>query len=100
MAKKILPVGNLKNIMPTAAIHIGDDHLVRSCGNCDVNVCVRTRSLVHRFYVMDTETLDFVLGTAFFDKQPWIPSVTLQAPYVLHLVHRDGREPDHWKSHR
>ena len=33
VAKKILPPGDLKNIMPTAAIHIGDGHVVHSCGS-------------------------------------------------------------------
>ena len=38
VAKKALPQGDLKNIMPTAAIPIGDGHVVHSCGDCEVEV--------------------------------------------------------------
>ena len=48
VAKKILPRGDLKNIMPTAAIRMGDGHVVHSCGNSDVNVPMGARSVVHR----------------------------------------------------
>ena len=66
VAKKILPRGDLKNIMPTAATRMGDGHLVHSCGDCEVGVPMGCRSIAHRFYVMDTEAFDFVLGTDFF----------------------------------
>ena len=92
VAKKILPRGDLKNIMPTAAIRMGDGHVVHSCGDCEVDVPMGSRSIAHRFYVMDTEAFDFVLGTDFFAEHPQILSLTLQAPYVLHVDHGDGRE--------
>ena len=92
MSKQILPRGDLKDIMPTAAIRMRDGHVVHSCGNCDVDVPVETTSIVCLFYVMDTEALDFVLGTNFFAEHPQILSLTLQAPYVLHGYHGDGRE--------
>ena len=38
VATKILPRGDLKNIMPTAAIRMGDGHVVHSCGECGVVV--------------------------------------------------------------
>ena len=38
MAKKTLPHGDLKNIMPNAAIRMGDGHVVHSCGVCEVDV--------------------------------------------------------------
>ena len=38
VAKKILARGDLKNIMPTAAIRMGDGHVVHSCGDCEVDV--------------------------------------------------------------
>ena len=38
VAKKILPRWDLKNIMPTAAIRMGDGHVVHSCGDCEVDV--------------------------------------------------------------
>ena len=66
VAKKILPCGDLKNILPTAAIRMGDGHVVHSCGDCDVEVPMGSRSIADRFYVMDTEAFDFVLGTDFF----------------------------------
>ena len=66
VAKKILPRGDLKNIMPTAAICMVDGHVVHSCGDCDVDVPMGSGSIAHRFYVMDTEAFDFVLGTDFF----------------------------------
>ena len=36
VAKKTLPCGTLMNTMPTAAIRIGDGHVVHSCGDCEV----------------------------------------------------------------
>ena len=42
MEKKILPCGDLKNILPTAAIRMGDGHAVHSCGDCEVEVLLRT----------------------------------------------------------
>ena len=54
MAKKTLPSGDLKNIMPTAAFCMGDGHVVHSCGNCEVEVPMGSRSIAHRLYVMDT----------------------------------------------
>ena len=92
LAKKNLPCGDLKNIMPTAAIRMGDGHVVHSCGDCEVDVPMGSSSIAHRFYVMDTEAFDFVLGTDFFTEHSQILSLTLQAPYVLHVDHGDGRE--------
>ena len=90
VAKK--PRGDLKNIMPTAAIRMGDGRVVHSCGDCEVDVPMGSRSIAHRFYAMDTEAFDFVLGTDFFAEHPQILSLTLQAPYVLHVDHGDGWE--------
>ena len=92
VAKKGLPCGDLKNILPTAAIHIGDGHVVHSCGDCEVEVPMGSRSIVNRFYVMDTEAFDFVLGNDFFFEHPQILLLTLQAPYVLQVDHGDGWE--------
>ena len=82
-AKKTLPRGDLKNIMPTAAIRMGDGHVVHSCWDCEVEVPMGSRSIAHRFYVMDTEAFDIVLGTDFFVKHSRILFLSLQAPYVL-----------------
>ena len=92
MAKKTLPRGDLKNIMPTAAIRMGDGHVVHSCGDCEVDVPMGSRSLAHRFYVMDTEAFDFVHRTNFFVEYSQILSLTLQAPYVLEVDHGEGGE--------
>ena len=92
MAKKTLPRGDLKNIMPTAAIRMGDGHVVHSCGDCEVEVSMGPRSILHRFYVMDTEAFDFVLGTDLYGEHSQILSLTLQAPYVLQVDHDDGWE--------
>ena len=92
MAKNILPCGDLKNILPTAAIRMGDGHVVHSCGDCEVEVPMGSSSIAHRFYVMDTEAFDFVLGTDFFVEHSQILSLTLQAPYVLQVDHMDGWE--------
>ena len=78
--------------MPAAAIRIGDCYVVHSCGDCDVDVPMGTRCITHRFYVMDTEAFDFVLGTDFFIVHSQILSFTLQAPYVLPVGHGDGGE--------
>ena len=51
-----------------------------------------SRTIVHRFYVMDTEAFDFVLGTEFFVQHSQIQSLTLQAPYLLYVDHGNGRE--------
>ena len=66
LAKKTLPCGDLKNILPTAAIRMGDGHVVHSCGDCEIEVPMGSRINAHRFYVMDAEAFDFVLGTDFF----------------------------------
>ena len=92
VAKKILPCGSLKNTMTTAAIRMGDGHVVHSCGDCEVEVPMGSRTIVHRFYVMDTEAFDFVLGTDFFVQHSQIQSLTLQAPYLLYVDHGSGRE--------
>ena len=92
VAKKTLPRGTLKNVMPTAAIRMEDGHVVHSCGDCQIDVPMGSRSIAHRFYVTDTEAFDFVLGTDLFVEHAQILSLTLQAPYVLHVDHGDGRE--------
>ena len=92
VAKKTLPRGDLRSIMPTAAIPIGDCHVVHSFGDCKVEVHMGSRSIAQRLHVMDTGAFDFVLGTNFFAEHPQILSLTLQAPYVLHVDHGDGRE--------
>ena len=92
VAKKRLPRGDLKNILPTAAIRMGDGHVVHSCGDCEVEVPMGSRSIAHRFYVIDTEAFDFLLGTDFFVEHSQILSLTLQAPYVLQVDHGDGWE--------
>ena len=63
-----------------------------SCGDGEVHAPIRSRGIAHRFYVMDTKASDFVLGTEFFVEHSHILSLTLQAPYVLHVDHGDGRE--------
>ena len=78
--------------MTTAAIGMGDRHVVHSCGDCEVEVPMGSRTIAHRFYVMDTEAFDFVLGTDFFVQHSEIQSLTLQAPYLLYLDHGNGRE--------
>ena len=92
VAKKALPCGDLKNVLPTAAICMGDAHVVHSCGDCEVEVPMGSRSIAHRFYVMDTEAFDFVLGTDFLVEHSQIPLLTLQAPYVLQVDHGNGWE--------
>ena len=51
-----------------------------------------SRTIAHRFYVMDTEAFDFVLGTDFFMQHSQIQSLTPQAPYLLYVDQGDGRE--------
>ena len=92
VAKKTLPQGDLKNIMPTAAIRMGNGQVVHSSGDCEVEVPMASRSIAHRFYVMDTEASDFVLGTEFFVEHSQILSLTPQAPYVPQVDHGDGWE--------
>ena len=92
VAKTNLPCGDLKNILSTAAIRMRDGHVVHSCGDFEVEVPMGSRSIAHRFYVMYTEALDFVLGTDFFVKHSQMLSLTLQAPYVLQVEDGDGWE--------
>ena len=77
VAKKMLPRCNLKNIIPNAAIRMGDGHVVHSCGDCEVDVPMGSRSIAHGFYVMDTETFHFLLGTDCFVEHCHILSLTL-----------------------
>ena len=92
VAKNMLPRGSLTNTMPTAAIRMGDGHVVHSCGDCNVEVPMGSRSIAHRFYVMDTEAFDFVLGIDFFVQHTQTKSLTLKAPYLPYVDHGDGRE--------
>ena len=92
VAKKILPEGFLKNTVPTAAIRVGDVYVVYSCGDTLVDVPMGSRDIAHRFYVMDREAFDFVLGTDLFRAHPQVQSLTLQSPYVLCVDHGNGRE--------
>ena len=92
VAKNILPCGSLKNTMTTAAIQMGDGHVVHSCGDCEVEVPMGSRTIAHRFSVMDTEAIDFVLGTDFFVQHSRIQSLTLQALYLLYVYHGNGRD--------
>ena len=41
---------------------------------------------------MDTEAIDFVLGTDFFVQHSQIQSLKLQVPYLLYVDHGKGRE--------
>ena len=92
VAKTILRRGSLKNTMTTAAIRMGDGHVVHSCGDCEVEVPMGSRTIAHRFDVMDMEAFDFVLGTNFFVQHTQIQSLTLQAPYLLYVDQGNGRE--------
>ena len=78
--------------MTTAAIGMGDRHVVHNCGNREVEVPMGSQTIAHRFYVMDTEAFDFVLGTDFLVQHSLIQSLTLQAPYLLFVDHGNGRE--------
>ena len=78
--------------MPTATIRMGDGHVVHRCGDCEVDVPMGSKSIAHWLFVMDTEAFNFVLGKEFFVQHALIRSLTLQAPYVLHVDHGDGRE--------
>ena len=78
--------------MPTAAICMGDGHVVHSCGDCEVDVPLRSRSIAHPFYVMDDEAFDFLLKTDFFVEHSQILSLTLQPPFFLQVDHGDGGE--------
>ena len=51
-----------------------------------------SRSIAHRFYVMDTEAFVSVLGTYFLVEHFQILCLTLQAPYVLQVDHSDALE--------
>ena len=51
-----------------------------------------SRSIAHRFYVIDTKAFDFVLGTHFFVEHSHILSLSPQAPYVLQVDHADRGE--------
>ena len=82
VAKKTLSSGSLKNTMTTAAIRMRDGHVVHSCGDCEVDVPMGSRTIPHQFYVMDTEAFDFVLGIDFFLQHSQIQSLTLQAPHL------------------
>ena len=92
VAKKTLPRDGLKNTMPTTAICIGDGHMVHSCGNCEVEITMGSRSIPHRFDVMVTEAFVCILGADFFTEQPQVLSLTLQASYFPHVDHRIARE--------
>ena len=66
--------------------------MVHSCADCKVEVTLGSRIIAHRFYVMDTQAFDFVLGTNFFVEHSRILSLSLPAPYVLQVDHGDSWE--------
>ena len=78
--------------MTTAAIRIRDGHVVHSCKDYEMEVPMGSRTIAHRFYEMDTEAFDFVLGTDFFVQHSQIQSLTLQAPYLLYVDHGNCKE--------
>ena len=80
------------NTMTTAAIRIGDGHVVHSCGDCEFEVPIGSRTIAHRFYRMDREAFNIVLGNDVFVQHSQIQSLTLQAPYLLYVDHGNGRE--------
>ena len=90
LTKNILPRGDPKNTMPAAAIRMGDGHVVHSCGDCEDDLPMGSRSVANKFYVMDAKAFDLTLGTDYFVKHSEILSLTLQAPYVLQVDHGDG----------
>ena len=92
VAKKYLPHGDLKNIMPTAAIRMGDGHVVHSSRDSEIDVTMGSRSIACWFYVMDTEALDFGLGTNLSVEHSEVLSLTPQAPYVSQVDHGDRGE--------
>ena len=94
VAKKVLPCGSLKNTMTTAAIRMGDGHVVHSCGDCEVEVPMGSRTIAHRIYVMDTEAFDFVLCTDFFVQHSQI-QISDAASALLPL-----RGPRQWQGVR
>ena len=69
--------------------------MVHSCGDCEVEVPMGSRTIAHQFYVMNTEAFDFVLATDFFVEHSQILSPTLKAPYLLQVDHGDGWESVH-----
>ena len=84
--------------MTTAAIRMRDGHVVHSCGNCEVEVPMGSRTIANRFYVMDTEAFDFVLGTDFFVQHSHIQSLPLQAPTSSTWTTAMAESPCHWSS--
>ena len=92
VGNKMLPCGSLKNTVTTAAIRMGDGHVMHSCGDCEVEVPMGSPTITHQFYVMDTDAFDFVLGTDFFVQHSQIQSLTLQAPYLLYVDHGNGKK--------
>ena len=62
--------------MTTAAIRMGDGHVVHSCGDCEVEVPMGPRTIAHRFYVMDTEWTTAVAESLCHWSSRNIPRVT------------------------
>ena len=91
VARKPLPPGDVKNILTTAAICMGDGDVLHSCGDWKVDVPMGSWSIARRSYLMDTEAFNILLGTDFSAEHPHILSLTLQAPYVLPVDYGDGR---------
>ena len=97
VAKNVSPRGDLKNIMPTAAICIGDGHVVHSCGDCKVDVPMGSGSSAHWFYVMDTEAFDSVLGSDLFAEHPRFHPARCkspESPVERRTVRETGRVSD------
>ena len=76
VSAKIVPRYGLKRTMSTALFHMGEGHVVHSCGDCEVEVSMSLKRVHCRFHGMVTETFDFVLVTDLFTEHPPVISPT------------------------
>ena len=98
VAKKMLPCGSLKNTMTTAAIRMGDGHVVHSCEDCGVEVPMGSRTIAYRFYVMDTGASTLYWGLTSSCTTPRYNPLRCKLPSSSTWTTAMAESPCHWSS--
>ena len=98
VAKKILPCGSLKNTMTTAAIRMADGYVVHSCGDCEVEVPMGSRTIAYRFYVMHTPLSTLYWGLTSSCSTPRFNPLRCKRPTSSRWTTAMAGSPCHWSS--
>ena len=68
----------------TVAIRVADWRTIQSLWGVDVSFCLDDEIVTQQCRVLDNDSLDIVIGTAFLRRNPQVKMLSLQRPYSLH----------------